>query len=145
MHAVGQQDHENLTVRIDPERRARKTGVTERPRTEIVAASGTTVARIPAKSAMSSGATREERDGTVGDDAHAVVGATFEQHLRKHRQVGRRAEQTGVTGDAAERPGVFVVHFPTQRVAARWGDFGRRGARDIVQRQAVMRVVHAEL
>ena len=35
------------------------------------------------------------------------------------------AEQSGMPGDAAERPGVLVVHFADQRTAAPWVVFGR--------------------
>ena len=94
---------------------------------------------------MAGGALGEEGDRAVGDNAHAIVPPPFQEHLRKHGEIGRGAEQPRVPSHPTQRPGVLVVDFTAQRVAARRGDFRGRRPEDVFQRHAVMRVPHPQL
>ena len=50
------------------------------------------------------------------EHARAVIGAAAEQHAAEDRQIGRRAEQPGVPGDAAHAAGGRIVHDAAQHL-----------------------------
>src|SRR5581483_7185384 len=70
--------------------------------------------------------------------------AAVEDHLGEHGEVGRGAEQTGMTGHAAQGVRVLVVHLTAERVATWWSDLG--GGNAVAERVggAEERVRHAE-
>ena len=61
---------------------------------------------------------RERVDRRGVDDPRAVERAAVQVHLREAREVVRRAEQSGVRRDAAERERVLVVHLAANDAAA---------------------------
>jgi hypothetical protein len=144
VHAVREQDDEHLPLRIDPQRRAGVAGVPVRRAAQVLSRAAVAVRRVPAECARARRPRREEPHGRIADDANAAELAAVQQHLREDGEVLRRAEETGVPGDAAEGVGVLVVHLAAQRVAARRHHFRRRDPRDERVRGTEEGVLHAE-
>ena len=111
---------------------------------EVLARSALSLGRVPSQRARSRGAVGKERHGGVGDDAHVVVDAAVQHHLGEDGEVGGGGEESRVTGDAAKREGVLVVHLALERIAARRGDFGGRDAVPHRVGREEERVVHPE-
>jgi hypothetical protein len=86
----------------------------------------------------------EELDGRAADDLHAVILAAIEHHLRKDGKVRRCAEETGMSGYAAQSVRVLVVDFSAQWIAARRGDFRRCDPITEGISGTIESVVHAE-
>ena len=72
-------------------------------------------------------------DGVGLQDPGRSVAPAVEQGAGQHRQVVRRGEQPGVPGDAAEGPGVLVVHLAADHLPA--GPRLRLGRRDPVHQR----------
>ena len=73
MHAIRQQDDEHLTIGIDPDRRAGKTGVTVCALGEVLARAVIAIGGVPPESAVSRGSASEETNGRIGDDLYSVI------------------------------------------------------------------------
>ena len=98
------------------------------------------------------GRRRHARHGERREHAGRAHGAATEQHARENREVGGRAEQTRVPGDAAHAPRRRIVHDPAQhlhvrsvaRPAVRRARLRRGDARRERGRRREHRVPHAE-
>lgn len=75
IHPIGQQNHEHPTLRIDPDTRTRKSGMTKRTRGEIPTSARLVTRRIPAKcSAGFVGLPRgPARDCSRLNEAHTTI------------------------------------------------------------------------
>ena len=95
---------------------------------------------------------RHLRDRQRREDARAVVGAAGEQHPAEDRQIGGRAEETGVAGHAAHPPRRRIVDDAAQHLRLRslagpcegQAALGRRDARPQARGRQEHRVLHAE-
>ncbi len=143
VHPVGQQDHERVGHRVDHHRGAGVAGVPEGD------GRGQGI-HVPALVELESEAVGvagelgvlvdQHRADRVGlEDALVAVAAAVEQGPGEDRQVAGGGEQPGVAGDAAERPGVLVVHLAADHRPI--GPRLRLGGRDPVD-QARGRVEH---
>ena len=130
VNAVGQHDRERARLVVDDDRGTGVSRVT-RGRRARQAAHVPTLVQLEAQAMGVAGEGQVLVGGHLGDtvrrqDAVAGVGAAVEQALGEHRHVRRRGEDTGVTGDAAERPRVLVVDFSPDDPAGRAGlELGR--------------------
>ena len=160
VQAARQEDHEQLRVRIDPDRRAGEAGVAERAERHAARRGW------PRSSCRRPSRGRAAR-GIAGGVAGVIILATVsgastrrgaqraaaEQHAHEPGQVAGGAEQPGVAGDAAHPPRRGVVHDAAQRLGlgrlARPGveeaaALGRRDAADALERRLEAGVGHAE-
>ena len=116
MHAIGEEHHEHATGRIDPQRRACESGVAERSNRQELAAirreQGIDVPSQPACVSLFSWrrARRHPRHRQRRKNASAAIGAAAEEHPAERRQIRRRAEQPGMTGDASHASGRRIVN-----------------------------------
>ncbi len=131
--AVGEECDEELAVRVDPDAGAGEAGVAEAVWRKIMAAGAAFGGDGPAEGAR---ATRkllrrgELRDGGAPQNAVMCVDSAVEQHLAKRGDIRRGAEESGVTGDAADGEGVFVVHFALHQAVPQFVvDLRRRNPR----------------
>ncbi len=138
MEPAGEQDHDGSRLRINPETRAGEARMAEAARAEAPLGAVVRGVDVPAEPAFLTGGGRagieHQANGLRLQDARAVRrDAAVEKHLSKDREVIGRAEQPGVAGDAAERPGPGIVNHaaqPARRfVPLGRRDVGRRGQR----------------
>ena len=143
MHAVRQEHDEHPRRRIDPERRAGEAGVAERAERQQLAAVGRERrVDVPAEAAHVRIAgrarrRRHPRDRQRREHARAVAARRRRAACGEDREVGRRAEEARVAGDAAHPPRGRVVHDaaqhlhvgPVARPAVRRALLRRRDAR----------------
>ena len=114
VHAVRQQHHKKLPIRINPNRSAGKSRVPKAVRRKIMPARPALGRHRPAERP---GAVRELlrrrelRDRRAPQNPLVRVNAAIQQHLAERRQVRRRAEDSRMPGDSANRKRVFIVYF----------------------------------
>src|SRR5439155_13137186 len=111
---------------------------------QVLPAATVAAAGIPAKGSRSRRPAREDADGGVGDQSHAVVLASVEHHLREHGEVSGGAEEARVPGDAAKRECILVVHFAAQWITTGRTDLRRGDAIEKGIRGAEEGLGHAE-
>src|ERR1700678_487243 len=95
VHAIGQQDHEKVALRVNPQRGAGKPGVTKAACRKILARRGGRRGRhVPSQGsrrvtyALSSG---KFLNRCAGNDAVVLINSAIQEHLRKNRHItGRR-------------------------------------------------------
>ena len=95
---------------------------------------------------------RHLRDRQRRQDARAAIDATVEQHAAEDGEIGGRAEETGVAGDAAHPPGRRIVDdaakhrhsWSLARPSERRAVLGRRNARTQAPGGKKHRVLHPE-
>src|ERR1700719_2877972 len=146
--AVGQQDDEELAVRVDPDRCAGKAGVAEAVRGEVMAAGGTFCRDGPAESARSIRERLWRGELSYGgsfQNTAVSVDTPVQQHLAEGREVGRCTEYARMARDAAHGECVLVVDFalyqPIAQVAV---EFSWRDPSPEVLCRPERRVFHAE-
>ncbi len=159
VHAVGEKDHIELRDGIDPHRRTGETGVSERAnREELTTIRGKRRIDVPAKAAhgghpCGSGRRDHLLDRRRRQDARAAERATVDQRAGKAREISRRAEEAGVTGDAAHAACRRVVHDSAQqrrlgRVARRarhpFASLGRCNSRELRRRRVEPGLCHTQ-
>src|SRR5438128_72362 len=120
MYAVAEEDDRRLTRRIDPDRRAGETGVTEAfaDGEEVAAIAGEARAHVPAVGAQPGAVAagdRARRNHLAhrggAENAPAAVFAAAEHHLRVHGEIIGGRKQARVSGDVAHGEGPRVVHL----------------------------------
>src|SRR5579863_4821288 len=114
MHAIRQQHHKKLPVRIHPDGRSSEAGVAESVRAHKMATGAAFGGNGPAESSRA--ARKLLRYGEFGDrcapqDSLVRVDAAVQQHLAERCEIRRGAENSSVTGNAPYRRGVLVVNF----------------------------------
>jgi len=158
MHPVRQEDDEHAGRRIDPNRRAGKARVSERSdREQFAAIRRERRVDVPAEPAsvrleVRSGGARHLLDGERRQDARALQCAAAEQHSAEDGQIGGRAKETRVSGDAAHATRGWIVHDAAQhrhvgaltRPAEARAALRRRDARRERRRWVEGCVAHAE-
>ena len=167
MHAVRQEHDVAFRLRVEPQRGAGETGVTERRSRRKQIAAVRRVGRIdvpPETAHVFHACGRRRRDHPFDrrrrQNSRALEAAAVEQHAAEARQVRRRAEQPRVAGDAAHTASRWIVHDAAQernrRVACpersrgvagprQWAaPLGRRDARLQRRRRQEHRVVHRQ-
>src|SRR5690606_8014747 len=87
VHTVREQHHEHVALGIYPDGRTCEARVPERTRAQELARPALAVGGVPAECARVCGACGEELHGGIRNDAHAVVLAAVEHHLREHGEV----------------------------------------------------------
>ena len=133
VHAVGEEDHEQPALGVDPHRGAGEAGVAEgaggeeaarrgvaRRARDRAAGAGLVGRGVPAEGpgrAGNAGPPREALDGLARHDPMVLEDAAVQQHLGEAREVGGGAEEAGVRRDAAQRVGVLVVDLAAQDAA----------------------------
>src|SRR5688572_5087881 len=134
IHAIGQEHHEQIALKVDPQAGAGEPGVADRFGGEEVAAGGAEAAgrgHVPAD-----GAAREivllraqAVDRRRVEQSFRAVEPVVQQHLREHGKVPCGGKKARVAGYAADGERILVVHaamhvlFAKQRV-----DLGRSDA-----------------
>ncbi len=149
VHAVGQKDDKAARQRIDPHRRAREAGVTERAeRIQFAAVAGVGRIDVPAEAAQRGLDGRRLGFGELADRERACPlpsvrePAEVEDHRGEARQVRGGGKHAGVAGDAAHVASGRIVHDAAQQPAV--DDFGRRDPRRPFRRRIEGGVLHAE-
>ena len=123
VHAVRQEDDPDSGQRIDPDRRARESRVTERAdRQQLTAVRRVRAVQVPAQAA-SGAAHIGGRPGHRGhrqrrQNARAVPRATRQQHPHEDRQVLSRREEAGMAGIPAHSPRGGIVDDASQHRGA---------------------------
>jgi len=100
VHAIRQQHHKQLPVRIDPDRSAGKSGMPEAVRRKIMPARAALGRHRPAQRPRPAGKLlrrRELRNRRAPQNSLMRVNAAVQQHLAKRRQIRRRAENSGMS------------------------------------------------
>jgi len=129
VNAVGQHDRERVRHVVDDDRRAGVSRVTRGRRagqpTHVPALVQLEPQTVGAAGKRGVVVGRHLLDALRRQDSVAGVGAPVEQALGEHRHVRGGREDTGVTGDATERPRVLVVDLtpdhPTGRARLELG------------------------
>ena len=151
MHAIAQEHHEQISLGVDPQRRAGVTAMTERARRQPPAAQ----ARVLAARVEAGGAQDPARELRLGQRGHALRAqharavelAARQQHARVAREIGRGRKHARVAGDAAEPVRARIVDAAPDQLRSRraqLADLGRRDARLPARRRRVARVAHGE-
>ena len=110
MHAIRQDHHIEIFRRIDPQRRAGETGVTDRAAPTASCRTTRSAASCPTPSAR-------ELPGTAIFVANSDSAGDAHPPPRARADRGRGAEQSRVRGHAAKRRGVLVVHLAAPLLA----------------------------
>ncbi len=146
--AVGEQDDEQLALRIDPDRGTRETGVAEGARGEE-RAGRRFLGRlgVPPQGphrVVGARPAREELDRRSRDDPPVLEHASIEQHLAEAREIAGGREQPGVRCDPAEGERVLVVDLTAHQAAPPLVELGGGDPRQEVLAGAIERVSHRE-
>lgn len=155
---IRQEDDVARRARVEPQRRAGEAGVAERPnREQLATIRGVRRVDVPPQASDGAHRRRRGRRGHPRDrggrqNPRAAKTAAAEQHPAEPRQVGRRAEQTGmprhpvhpsrrrVVDDAAKERNLGGAARPAERRAP----FSRRDPRSPGFRWEKRRVLHAK-
>src|SRR6266851_2557720 len=114
MHAVRQQHHKKLPVRINPDRSAGKSRMPKTVRRKIMPARSALGRHCPAQCSRPAGKLLRRRElcnRRAPQNPLVRVNAAIQQHLAKRRQVRRRAEKSRMPRNAADRKRVFVGRY----------------------------------
>src|ERR1700746_1852398 len=128
MHAVGQEHHKKMAIRIDPNRCACKTGVAERTWPHKMAARTAFGRNRPPQGSRAPGELlrfRKFRNCCAAQNSPMGVYAAVQQHLAERSQVRRRAEYAGMARNSTNGRRIFIVNFAlNQAMAVLIVDFG---------------------